>query len=276
MGKNKSGLNTSADLGAVQAFSLLHSWGIKVAIEVPAIKEWDCTGELAAKRTLQYVDIVGQQGGAVDLLAVDEALVSGVQNCHLGLQEIAHRVAGYFGLVSSGKPGIAIGITEAYPRFSVAEIGQYITGVEQGGGKPAFVHIDVNIPALAHRADVHPEQDLRALQALFRQHHVPFGVIIWSGYNPTPSDRVYYESSMAWARRVHAAIGAPDQVVFESWVIRSSAHCAPDQKDCTGATPRCAADDPPYCGKGSVPLNLPESSPYTFTALLNEGAGVFR
>jgi hypothetical protein len=275
MGKNKTGLNTSMDLGSVQAFNLLRSWGIKTAIEVPAIKEWDCTGELATKRTLEYVSIVRQGGGSVDILAVDEALVSGVQSCHYDVGGVAQRVAAYFSRIRAGEPSVAIGITEAYPRFSADQIEQFITGLEGGGARPAFFHIDVNIPALPLHPEVHPEQDLLALQGFFRQHDIPFGVIVWSGYNPTPSDRAFYESSIAWARRVHAAIGAPDQIVFESWVTRSSQYCSEGQTDCTRETPQCTSVDPPYCGKGSVPLNLPENNLYTFTRLLTDGLSVF-
>jgi len=277
MGANRSGINTSMDLARVDAFRLLRSWGLKVALGVPAVKEWDCSGQLEIKRTLQYVTVVRQSGGDVDLLDMDEPLVGGVLHCHDEVGKVVQETAAYIAAIHSALPNIQIGYTEAYPIFSVAQIEAFVADLQRNGVKLAFFHLDVNIPVLPIRPQIHLEPDLRALQAFFRQQHVPFGIVIWSGYNPVHSDEAYYANAMAWVKRVHAAIGAPDQVIFASWVTRSSQQCVEGQKDCSREAPKCSVADPPYCGKKSIPINLPDNDPTIFSAtrLVLDGIRLF-
>jgi hypothetical protein len=89
------------------------------------------------------------------------------------------------------------------------------------------------------------------------------GIIIWSGYDPLNADRAYFDHAMDLAGRVKAAIGMPDQLVFQSWVTRAPVGCAQSEPACL--TQRCSPDDPPYCGEKSVPLNLPDDDPAAFT-----------
>ena len=277
MGKNQSGMNTSTDLAGVRAFQLLRSWGIRTAIGAPALKEWDCSGELETKRTLQYISVVEHEGGTVDLLDIDEPLIGGIQHCHDTMKEVIRKTSVYMARIRGSRPSLAIGITEAYPTFSPSEIVEFVTGLSEQSATPAFLQLDVNIPVLPLRRESHLEQDLRSLQTFFRQRHIPFGVIIWSGYNPVHSDHAYYDNSMAWVKRVHAAIGTPDQLFYASWVTRSSQRCVEGRKDCTTQVPNCAPDDPAYCGKRSVPLNLPDTdtSRYSLTRLVLDGLHVF-
>ena len=111
--------NSFADLIAADAFGKLRNWGISLAIEAPAIKGWDCTGQKAAAVTLKYVSDLSAVNGAVRFIAMDEPLVSGIDLCHQAIEEIAANTAAYRTNiltdkgVQSASPPIAIGDIEA-------------------------------------------------------------------------------------------------------------------------------------------------------------------
>jgi hypothetical protein len=68
---------------------------------------------------------------------------------------------------------------------------------------------------------------------------------------------------------VHAAIGVPEQLIFQSWVRRSSTKCSAGVRCDLANHWMCSPADPPYCGKSSMPINLPENSPSSHTRLIN-------
>ena len=261
-----------SELVSVGAFRLIKSWGMKISIEVPALKEWDCAGAHTPEITEQLIRRARDQGGDVRYVAMDEPLISGlglnVRKCALTIAEAAQVVAKYAkrlgDLERQSGQNNPVGIVdiEAYPSVSVAQIKQWITYLVDGGVKLSGFHLDPNV----HYIDIHPDiknnlkRDLSDLQAFLKEKGIPFGVIIWSGYDPVKSDRAYYDYAMAWARAVHASIGSPDRLIFQSWVRRCGLN-----GPCTGRDMGCGASDPPYCGKSSVPLNLPEEGRDVFT-----------
>jgi hypothetical protein len=131
-------------------------------------------------------------------------------------------------------------------------------------------HLDINV----HFVDVHPEvhmqKDLQALQAFFRQKEIPFGIILWSGYGSLNSDKAYYEHVMKLTRAVKKAVGRPDKVIIQSWILRSPKGCQQSDASCMRAP--CSPVDRPYCGQKSIPLNLPETgaSSFSHTRLIND------
>jgi hypothetical protein len=164
-----------------------------------------------------------------------------------------------------------IGDIEPYPSSSVNDLEEWTDDLIANGFKPAFIHIDINV----HFVDVHPsmsmKDDLRSLQSFFHQKGIPFGIIIWSGYDPLNSDKAYYEHAMQVVYQVKQAVGRPDQVIFQSWVMRSPTSCQQSDNSCNAKS--CSAADPPYCGENSIPFNLPETGPASFshTRLINDG-----
>ena len=268
--------NSFEDLKEVDAFRMVHEWGIKIASEEEAIKRWDCTGMQTAKKTELHMRNVREAGSTIDIIALDEPLKSGQRDCHLTAVETAQRTSAYVkAIVSSGEAkaqGVIprIGIIEPYPSLSLADLKDWVNNLIASGFSPAFVHIDIN----GHFVDVHPEvrfdEDLKAFKGFLHEKGIPFGVIFWSGYAPLNSDRAYYEHVMKLTRAVKRAVGRPDEVVFQSWVQRSPASCGESNKQC-GVAP-CSQSDPPYCGEKSIPLNLPESdsSLYSHTRLIND------
>jgi hypothetical protein len=262
--------NSYAALKGVDAFAALRQRGIKIATEEGAVKEWDCSGTThAPQATATHIANITAANAALQVVAMDEPLVSGRGPCALPLDEIAKRTAAYVAAVKSSKAvemaGAApeFGDIEPYPSFGAPLLIEWTKALEAHGFKPAFLHLDINV----HYIDVHPEtplaSDLKTLARFFRDAGIPFGVIFWSGYDPLNSDRAYYEHVTKLAGQVNAAIGQPDQAVFQSWVTRSPIACSRSEPECLKQP--CSAADPPYCGEKSIPLNLPDNDPAVFT-----------
>jgi hypothetical protein len=265
-----AGGDSYAALKDVDAFALLRQWGIKIAVEEGSVKEWDCTGtKQAAPATIGHIANLAAAGGALQVIAMDEPLVSGRGPCALSVDEIAARTTAYAAAVKTSKESqssggvLEIGDIEPYPSIDVATLTTWIRTLAAHGFRPAFLHLDINV----HYVDVHPEirlaDDLKALAPFFHEAGIPLGIIIWSGYDPLNSDRTYYDHAMDLAGRVKAAIGRPDQLVFQSWVTRAPIACAQSELVCIKQ--RCSPEDPPYCGEKSIPLNLPDDDPAGFT-----------
>lgn len=282
--KNKlSQTNTFDDLVSANAFRKLRSWGIDIAIEVGSVKEYDCNAEHTPRTTLQWISNVKAAGYFVRFLAMDEPIASGLDACKRTLNQIAKSTAAYVravrsaNLTSDSDSALEIGDIEAYPATSIASIKQWILLLKDYGYKPAFFHLDVNI----HYLDKNPQIDAAAaiadLKLFFRDERIPFGIIIWSGYDPLNADQKYYNLAIRWAEKIHSWIGHPDQLVIQSWVTRSSQHCELTDPSCNPKRYQCQTDDPPFCGKKSIPINLPENDPNVFshTRLINDVFAIF-
>jgi hypothetical protein len=261
--------NSYAALKEADAFAALRKWGIKIAVEEGAVKEWDCAGTAhAPQATASHMANIAAANAALQIVAMDEPLVSGRGPCGLSIDEIAKRTAAYVAAVKASKEAQAAGAPEfgdiePYPSIPVPTLIEWVKALEGHGFKPAFLHLDINV----HYLDVHPEirlgDDLRTLARFFRDAGIPLGIIFWSGYDPLNSDHAYYDHVMDLAGRVKTAIGAPDQAVIQSWVTRSPVACPRSETEC--AKQPCSPADPPYCGEKSIPLNLPDNDPAAFT-----------
>jgi hypothetical protein len=274
------------DLVRLDAFRKLKQWGIDIAVEAPSVKEWDCTGVGGARlTTLNFIKAVASAGGNIKYVATDEPLATGPGACKLSLEETAARAASYAKQLLADKsvatdaPGLMVGDIEPYPSHSAEELMRWTRALEHNGYKPAFLHLDVDVNDVNIRGPkLNFFGDMQALQKFLRGEGIPFGIVFWPGKDPEPSDKAYFADVISYAKRIHVAIGKPDEMIFQSWVGRASArcvggaHCGADNKF------MCAPPDPPYCGKRSVPLNLPESgaNAYTMTRLINETLAIMR
>jgi hypothetical protein len=277
-GSNPTHINTLADLSKVKAFQLLRSWGISLAIEVPSIVGRDCSTRNAVEYTLRLVRSVRAAGGIVRIASMADPLAAGKNACGDAFEDSAAKTAAYIKEVKASEPTLEIGDIEAYPLDRPVQLEQWVTELIRRGAKPAFFHLDANI----HFLDVHPNidvaGDLRSLKAFLKAQGIPFGIIFWSGYDPEPTDQAYFDRTMAWVRRVHAAIGAPDQAIFQSWIRRSYPGCADTDQSCNPPHPLRCPPSATGCGLKSVPVNLPEGNQAAFslTRLANQALGTLR
>jgi hypothetical protein len=270
-------INSYTELFKADAFRKLKNWKIDIAIDVPAVKEWDCVGDRAAKATLRYVENVRAAGAAVRFLSMDEALVSGVRACHLTFDETAARTAAYVKKISSTRMvaesgnDVIVGEAEPYPSYSTDDLKRWIKALGANGFRPGFFHLDVDVNHVNSQPNIDLIGDLRILRSFFAQERIPFGVIFWGGHGPEASDKSYYDHVIDFVRRVHSAIGKPEESIFQSWVLRVSQTCSGAIR-CGANDPRCTSSDPPYCGTRSVPVNLPDDDPSIFshTRLIRE------
>ncbi len=242
----------------VQAFRKLSDWGLATGIDVGAVKEWGCTGTREFEVTKTAVENVRSHGGSVNFLVMDEPFLggewapTGSKPCGFSMEQSADVTAKFMNLVKGTYPDILVGNTEPYPYFSITELEQWIEALEARGSAPAFFHLDVDF----WRAGVEGQNlasDLQTLSQFTLTHGIPFGVIITSAWNEAETDRDFYNSTMDWIGMVKAAIGKPEQVIFNAW------------------------QGPAPSGAHEVPINLPEYDPTVFshTRLILEGLEMF-
>ena len=269
-------------LRRVHAFYKLKKWGIKIAVEEMAIKEPECSIVRPVAITTNHLVNMQQNNTPINIVAMNGPLSLGTVSCNLTINEAAAETVAYTtAILRHAKvnhvPEPSIGDIEPYPSSSVSELEQWTTDLEKRHFKPAFIHLDVNV----HYLDVHPHismsRDFKELKQFYGAKSIPFGIVIWSGYSPLNSDRSYYEHAIAFLKRIKESIGSPRQLVFQSWVTRSSGRCSKADASCSPkgrSKLPCGASDPTYCGMKSIPLNLPESAPYTHTRLILDSLSI--
>ena len=251
------GDNTLRAFVRVDAFRKLSEWGIGTAIELGAVKEWDCTGNEEFHNADVAIRNVQDNSGSVQFLAMDEPfiggqLTAGGLTCGYTLEQSADATAHFMELVHTSYPDMVIGDIEPYPYFSTSQLEAWIAALEHRGATPAFFHLDVDL----ERVRVENQDVSAALQNLrdfCARQGIPFGVIFTSNWTAAGSNRTYFDSTMEWIHTVAAAIGPPQHMIFQSW------------------------QGPASSGAHEIPINLPQNDPdnYSHIRLINEGLAVF-
>lgn len=271
-------VNTIAELKQVHAFELLKSWGIDIALEAPAIKEWNCNGDTAANLTLQVIGFAHAAGGEVKYVTMDEPLLSGTGACRQTIVETAEKTSVYIKKLTGADPSLRVGDVEPYPIRSVTQLEQWILALSDQGTKPAHFHLDVDTNFLKTHPQLDASADFQSLKRFLQGRGIPFGIIFWSGHDPEPSDRTYFDHAMGWVKQVHAAIGAPDNAIFESWVARSYPGCPDTSPQCSPPRLACPTPNLDGCGRQSVPANLPvaRQADFSHTRLVGDALVILR
>jgi hypothetical protein len=237
----------------VQAFRKLRRWGIAIALELGAVKPFECSPRPWADYARQAITNVETNGGRVRYVAMDEPLLGGQddfegQSCGFTRRRGATVVARFLDRVTAAHPDVLVGDIEPYPRYAVAELRRWLVALSRAGATPAFFHLDVDMERVrVEGQDV--AVDLAALRDVCERRGIPFGVIMTSNWTMSGTDRGYYESTMEWIDTVNDAIGRPMHIVFQSW------------------------QGPAPSGRHEVPINLPEDDleVYSHTRLIVEG-----
>jgi hypothetical protein len=243
------GPNSYDALARAGAFRLLGQWKKKIAIEAGSVKEFFCTPDASGMndsigQTIASIKAVQAAGGSVAYISMDEPFVSGRARVCGGpaLEPTADRVATYVAAVKNAYPNVAVGLIEAYPFSSEQAIETIVQLLKARGATPAFLHVDVNWKLTGFARF---EQDMSALRTFCAAQEVPFGII----FNGTDgdSDVLYASEVYTTANLLEEAFRTwtrmPDHLIVQSWAVSS-----------TGLT--------------ITPGNLPETRPYSHTALL--------
>lgn len=236
----------------VDAFAMLHEWGIALAVEAGAIKFFACEAQSWADYANLAIDNIEANGGRVDFLSMDEPLIGGQivengQSCGLTMEETAAVVAEFIDIVTMEHPDVLVGDIEAYPHYPVEDLEQWVVALLNAGVTPAYLHLDVDI----ERTEVEGQDvtaDLRRLRDFSEQHGIPFGVILTANWTFTDTDERYHQSTTQWAETVTDALGRERHTIFQSWW------------------------GPAASGLHEVPINLPEDDPgvHSHTRLILE------
>jgi hypothetical protein len=242
--------NTWQRLQSAKVVQILKAWNIAFAFDAGVIKQQYLSDPTAAVRDAEAaIANVAAAGGAVKYVAMDEPYVDGsIKFASMSASAIEDRVASFMKSITSYDPSVRVGDIEAYPALDVPTIEAYISGLSARGTTPAFFHLDINFgflntnPSAAAKMRV----DLPILRNFFVQKKIPFGIIFWNGGASTTSDEDYSSVALSNLDEVKAAMGAPPQAIFQSWVPNSA-------------------------GDFVYPSNLPETQPYTHTWLLDQG-----
>ena len=247
------GQNTEPNLVDAGAFSKLNQWGLDIGIEIPVVKSWACTADLSSAFDIPTVQVVQSNGGVVSYLAMDEPFIGGQsvdsngQSCNYSMQQSATQTAQFVKLMHTFSPTVQIGDIEPYPYFSESQLESWITTLQADGVNLAFFHLDVN----SFAAGANLNSDLQLLDSFCHSHGIPFGVIFIDQQLDTTqelSDQDYYTNTMQWVQTVKSAIGVPQHLIFQSWILNGD-------------------------GVLDVPMNLPENDPaiYIHTRRINDG-----
>jgi len=237
------------------AFRWLTDHRLKVAIEAPSVKPWDCTAALPGTQTLAALGNVTANGGRAAFVAMDGPFVSALapnqpfaasmDTCHFSVEQTAAVVAAYVSRIRRAYPDVAVGLIEPYPYFGAAEIESFVTALSAAGVTLSFFHLDYDQNFLS----VDPTAEFLELRNFFRARQIPFGIII-IGSNGT-NNELATNGALVAALRISNVLGIQtmSHVLFQSWLDYLPALPQQDLR--------------------LYPDNLPETVPTTLMGLVN-------
>ncbi|HOI97353.1 MAG TPA: hypothetical protein PLA19_02505 [Candidatus Pacearchaeota archaeon] len=207
-------------------FSKLNQWGVNIALEEGAVKDWGCAGEVTAGVTIADIDKIESYGAKVSHISMDEPFIGGQyvlagRSCNQTMDESLIETVKYINLIKQKYPDIIIGDIEPYPYFSVEQLKQWIIGFKEKSGDdfPSF-QVDIDY-RYARERGLDIVSELNDLSSFCRARGIKFAIIAGGatcGNYPLPvaSDKDFYESTLADAQWVIAKV-PQDFGVVQSW-----------------------------------------------------------
>jgi len=225
-------------------FPMLDRWGIKLAMEVGAIKPWGQTGAKTFEIERPNWERIEHLGGKIYAIAMDEPLICCRKHIHKPDDYAVRETADYIALVRKHFPNVLIGDIEPYPSIPLEDHYRWIESLEArlaelGVRGLDFYRLDVDWVAYTLR-NSGTWREVRKLEQYCRGRKLPFSLIYWASGYPAlarkglADDSTWYTAIMQQGYDYALVDGTPDQYVIESWVK------APSQ-------------------------GLPETGPWTFT-----------
>ena len=242
------GNNVFPNFVAAGAFQKLQSWGIKTDVAVIVVKPGGyCTADTTSPMALSAIQRIQSQGGAVTDLVFDEPYWGGhmmkKRGCQFKMPQSADQVSAFTKIVRGQYPNTGFVEIEPYPAMGPLGHIRWINALMARGVPIRAYQLDVDYERL-NMADQTTVADLRHIRDYVKSKGLKFGMIYWAERN---TDQEYYTAAMNWISSSKAAVGVPDQIVFQSWAGLGFSN------------PRL------------VPSNLSESKAYTHTNLLLNG-----
>ena len=219
-----------------RAFRTLKDNGMKLGLEVGAVKPWGKTGKKVFDAQSPKWDRFKRLGGEVFAIAMDEPLVA--VTMHMNKEEpfaamtpeqrfeyAVEETANFIALVREHYPHILIGDIEVYPSMKADTVIAWLDALEarlkaKGVRGQDFFRLDVNWVAFPVQNG--SWEDFSRIEAHCKKTGMPFSMIFWA--SDLPGDPKKKDDPAAWYKGVmrqgedYLKSGNPDQYVIESWV----------------------------------------------------------
>ncbi len=202
--------------------------GLKLGLEVGAVKPWGPTGRKTFEVERHMWDRFLSLGGKIYAVAMDEPLAAVRNNLHLGSEYAVEETAEFIALVRKTYPDVLVGDIEAYPSFKETELTSFIDSLQarlkQLNVKGLdFFRLDVDWMNFVYGYGG-SWLGVKSLEAACRQRKIAFGLVYWAADYPQmrrmklADDSTWYVSMMQEGYDYATVGGSPDQYVIESWV----------------------------------------------------------
>jgi hypothetical protein len=108
----------------------LKELGLKLGLEVGAVKPWGTTGAKTFESERRMWDRFQSLGGEIYAVAMDEPLVAVLHDLHESTEYAVEQTAQFILLVRQHYPSVLIGDIEPYPAFSAVQRLQFIDALQ--------------------------------------------------------------------------------------------------------------------------------------------------
>jgi hypothetical protein len=206
-------------------FSAMAAQGLRLELEVGAIKRWAPTSEKVFEIEEVVWDRINRLGGNIKSIAMDEPLVAAIDSFHQSEIFAVNETAKFVLLVRQKYPDIEIGDVESYPFSSLAEHMSWIDHLNKklsdiGVRGLDFYRVDPDWNAFPSRGNW---SDVTSLASFCGSRGLKSSLIFWSATAPahrndSQADFVWHDGLMTEANAIKEAHGRFDQMVVESWV----------------------------------------------------------
>jgi hypothetical protein len=206
----------------------LKKLGVKLGLEVGAVKPWGTTGLKTFEIEHPIWDRFLSLGGEIYALAMDEPLTAARNDLHASNEYAVEETAQFIVLVRRNYPNVLIGDIEAYPSFPTDQLITFIDALQArlkhlNVRGLDFFRLDVDWMNFVHGTGG-GWVEVKNLENACRQRKIPFGLIYWAADYPQMSqmkladDSTWYVSVMQEGYDYATVGGAPDEYVIESWI----------------------------------------------------------
>lgn len=209
----------------------IEKWGLKLGLEVGAVKEWGPTAQQVFDSERRSWDRIQKLGGHIYALAMDEPFCC-VRNLIKKPDAYAvEETAKFVALVRKNYPEMRIGDIEPYPFLQREELLAFIDALQARlkqmnvRGLDFFrLDVDWNHFTIGNKFCPGNWPDVRQLELACRQRHLPFSLIYWSAdYGQMEKlkladDATWYVGVLRQGYDYKFVDGRPDEYVIESWV----------------------------------------------------------
>lgn len=209
----------------------LRRWGLRLGLEVGAVKEWGVTGRRTFEAERKQLDRVKALGGEIAALAMDEPFCCVRQHLKKPDAYAVQETADFVMLVREHYPEVRLGDIEPYPYFQREELLGFIDALQselkaRGVRGLDFLRLDVdwNHFTIGNRLYQGNWPDVKKLELACRQRKLPFSLVYWAAdYGRMKQlgladDATWYVGVMRQAQDYAFVDGRPDEYVIESWI----------------------------------------------------------